>query len=56
VKECVQRFFKKICLRKKIAAMPFQAAEVRASMPPVEKKVVAQRSVQKLCVALAEFR
>jgi hypothetical protein len=36
---------KKKELLKKIAAMPFHAAEVRASMPTSRKKLVAQRSV-----------
>jgi hypothetical protein len=53
VKECVQRFFKKFCLRKKIAAMPFQAAEVRASMPTSRKKssctTQCSKALRRLC-------
>jgi hypothetical protein len=51
IREKVCRSFKKKELRKKIAAMPFHAAEVRASMPTSRKKISCTTQCSVLCVA-----
>jgi hypothetical protein len=47
---CAEEFLKKELL-KKIAAMPFQAAEVRASMPTSRKNISCTTQCSVLCVA-----
>ena len=49
-----RRFEKNLMAEKKVLRMHFQRVNFVLVCPPVEKIIVAQRSVQHLCVALAE--
>jgi len=52
----VRRFSKKFACEKKLRRCHFKRLKFVLVCRPVRKKLVAQRSVQRFCVALAEFR
>ncbi|MGC2744601.1 MAG: hypothetical protein WA672_15610, partial [Candidatus Angelobacter sp.] len=51
-KKYPRHFRKKSAVKKKVPQMHFQRMNFVLVCPPVEKKIVAQRSVQRFCVAL----